>query len=51
MGWPGDPGTKKAMLNWAKWRYDIIKPYNFWVYFEGDKVIRFGEDGHPAQAR
>ncbi len=49
MGWPGDPGTKKSMLTWPKWRYDIIKPYNFWVYFEGDKVVRFGEDGHPSK--
>lgn len=47
MGWPGDPGTKKSMLTWPKWRYDIIRPYNFWVYFDGDKVVRFGEDGHP----
>jgi hypothetical protein len=51
MGWPGDPGTKKSMLAWSKWRYDIIKPYNFWVYFEGDKVVRFGEDGHPTEQK
>lgn len=44
MGWPCEPGTKKEMMKWPKWRYDIVSPYNFWVYFEGDRVVNFGED-------
>jgi len=47
LGWPGEPSSKKTLMSWPKWRYDIVAPYSFWVQFEGDRVVKFGEDGKP----
>jgi hypothetical protein len=45
LGWPCEPASKKTMLSLATWRYDIVKPYSYWVEFVDDKVVKFGEDG------
>lgn len=45
LGWPCEPSSKKTMMRWSTWRYDIVNPYSYWVEFVGDKVVRFGEDG------
>ena len=45
LGWPCEPSSKKSMMKWATWRYDIVNPYSYWVEFSGDKVVSFGEDG------
>jgi len=45
LGWPCEPSSKKTMMGWPTWRYDIVKPYSYWVEFQGDKVVKFGEDG------
>jgi hypothetical protein len=49
LGWPGEPSSKKSLMSWPKWRYDIVAPYSFWVQFSGDKVVSFGEDGNPGR--
>lgn len=47
LGWPGEPGQKMDLMKWSKWRYDIVTPYSYWIYFDGDKVVRFGEESRP----
>lgn len=44
LGWPGDPGAKPDLMKQPRWRYDIVTPYSFWVYFNGDRVERFEEE-------
>lgn len=45
LGWPCEPSSKRSMMQWPTWRYDIVKPYSYWVEFDGDKVVKFYEDG------
>ena len=45
LGWPCEPSSKRSMMQWPTWRYDIVKPYSYWVEFDGDKVAKFYEDG------
>jgi hypothetical protein len=45
LGWPCEPSSKKTMMKWPTWRYDIVNPYSYWVEFVNGKVVKFGEDG------
>jgi hypothetical protein len=33
------------MRTWKAWRYDNLRPYNYWVHFKNGKAIDWGPDG------
>lgn len=45
LGWPCEPGTKREMMKWQLWRYDIAGSHSYLVRFSDGRVVSYGADG------
>jgi hypothetical protein len=46
-GWPMEYGTIAQLRAMPVWLYDAVAPHGFWVRFQGDRVVRFGQGRPP----